>query len=147
MGNGIADRSIHYRSGRANAKADALSRYPQPRDEGGKTVVPGALVAAVEGNPTEDGEPGLRDRQCTDPELRAIVDYLEQGILPSEDRKSWELTLSSSAYMIVEGVLYRVAADKTLRIIPPPQADREKLFHEAHVQWHIRSPPEGRENP
>ncbi len=34
-------------------------------------------------------------------------------------------------YEVVDGILYHVEADRTLRIIPP-RGDREKLFHEVH---------------
>ncbi len=56
---------------------------------------------------------------------------METGTLPEEAKKARELVLSQSQYKLVDGVLYRVEADKTLRIIPP-SSDRKRIFGNAH---------------
>ena len=77
------------------------------------------------------GEPTLEGKQLMDPTLKGIMDYLTLGELPQEDKEARELVLSKSQYEVIDGVLYRVQPDKTLRIIPPTP-DHEKLFQEAH---------------
>ena len=42
-----------------------------------------------------------------------------------------ELVLGGSQYTLLDGVLYHVERDKSLRVIPP-LVDREKLFHDVH---------------
>ena len=57
--------------------------------------------------------------------------YLQKRELPEEEKAVRELVLGEPMYTVVDGVLYHVERDKTLRIIPPT-ADRRKLFLEAH---------------
>ena len=66
-----------------------------------------------------------------DPSLAAIMAYLQKRELPEEEKAARELVLGEPMYTVVDGVLYHVERDKTLRIIPPT-ADRRKLFLEAH---------------
>ena len=60
-----------------------------------------------------------------------IVTYLEMGVLPEDDRIVKLIVLTQSQYVIDEGVLYQIASDSTLRVIPPSPM-REALFEEAH---------------
>ena len=60
-----------------------------------------------------------------------IVTYLEAGVLPEDDRIAKRIVLTQSQYVIDDGVLYRIASDSTLRVIPPSPM-RETLFQEAH---------------
>ena len=80
---------------------------------------------------TKGGEPALGERQLSDPELRPILEYLTEGKLPTEDELARVITLMQSHYTTVDGVLYHVQPDRTLRIVPPA-SDRESLFKEAH---------------
>ena len=73
----------------------------------------------------------VAERQKTDPKLRPIMIYLESGVLPEDQKEAREIVLASSQYSLLEGVLYHVEKDKTLRVVPPAE-EREKLFHEAH---------------
>ena len=125
---------IHYRPGKKNANADALSRSPP---ESGSNTQPFGIVAAVR----KDGEAakgGDRDgdsfsqKQRSDPELLEIATYLESGELPQDPARARELTLTKSHFLLKDGVLYHIdEKDKSLRIINPKDA-RLDLFHTVH---------------
>ena len=125
------DVHIVYRPGRSNAKADALSRYPL-EGEGSEVTMPFTLVASAMADTVsaKDGEP-LSQQQRSDPDLRGIIEYLDSGALPADKASVREIVLSSSQYTLLDGVLYHVEKDKTLRIVPSASA-REKLFHSVH---------------
>ena len=124
------DLHIHYRPGKVNANVDALSRAPADvlpkcsEDPSDPCVVLAALRA--EEKPANSGDDCLEDRQRGDLELAQVITYLETGVLPEDHKRARELALSRSQYTLVDGVLYRVENDKTLRIIPP-RNDREKI--------------------
>ena len=128
------DLNIHYRPGKKNANADALSRHPVPGvGSAASDTQCLAIVAATitSWQPAKGGESTLSALQQEDAQLATIVDFLEEGVLPLEDKKARELALTKSQYTTVDDVLYRVESDRTLRVIPPT-AQRQKLFHEAH---------------
>ena len=132
------DLQIDYRPGKANAKADALSRYPVSllREDVNQTQTC-SLVATLEVAATQsehgEGSSGetLRERQQEDPRLSDIMTYSETGDLPQDKRRAQELVLASSMFTIQDGILYKVEKDKTLRIVPPSR-DRQKRFMEVH---------------
>ena len=114
--------------------ADALSRFPvlaksthTPSDS------PHAVVAATRppSAPAKGGEADLATLQRQDTELFEVIDYLENGTLPADHKRARELALCKSQYAVLDGVLYHVENDKTLRVIPP-QSRREELFQEVH---------------
>ena len=61
----------------------------------------------------------IRDRQQNDPELKLIMDYLEKGDLPKDDKKARELVLGKSLYQVIEEILYHMEPNKSLCLIPP----------------------------
>ena len=67
----------------------------------------------------------------TQASLAVILAYLQKRELPEKEEVARELVLGESRYTAIDGVLYRVEQDKTLRIIPPT-AERRHLFLEAH---------------
>ena len=48
----------------------------------------------------------IRWHQQGDPKLKLIMDYLEDGDLPKDERKARELVLRRSLYQVVDGILY-----------------------------------------
>ena len=76
-------------------------------------------------------EGSIRGSQLKDPNLKLIIDYLENGMLPQDKERARELVLGSSSYQLLDGILYHVEPDKSLRLIPPDH-DREHLFRETH---------------
>ena len=125
------DLHIHYRPGKTNANADALSRFPHVAP--GEGVVVAALmdVSAEGGDQTSTEAEDIKVRQRRDPSVAQMALYLETGYLPEEEQTARELVLSKELYELREGVLYRVQKDKTLRFIPPVE-DRKKLFDGVH---------------
>lgn len=123
------DLKVVYRRGKENEKADALSRAPLP-DEAATSTMPFVQIAPIsEVVSAKDGET-LSQRQKADPELQPMMAYLESGITP-EEQNAKQLILQSVEYTLLDGVLYHVEKDKTLRIVPP-QGDREDLFKAVH---------------
>ena len=124
------DLHIHHRAGKRNANADCLSRYPIPHEplpEGD----PFAVIAAVDISDIEPVEPKLPSLQRGDPALREVIHYLENGVLPSDEHRARELTLTKNQYELVDETLYHLEADKTLRIVLP-EASRQEVFEEVH---------------
>jgi hypothetical protein len=121
------------------AHADALSRHPVPPQPGQSSEGQVPLVIAAVEPPVSLAQSGECDsdqislgwRQLEGPLLRDLISYLENGELPSDDKRAKEILLGQTAYTMLDGVLYWIADDKSLRIIPPT-ADRHKLFLEAH---------------
>ena len=76
------------------------------------------LVAALTaGDGTERdsfGDGDLKDRQRADEALAPVVDFLERGVLPKDERLSQRIALTSSQFTIQDQVLYRIEADGTL---------------------------------
>ena len=91
------------------------------------------LIAAVVSEPQDSAKSreGVKDRQRKDAEIKMIIDFQENNILPDDDRKARELLLSRMQYQLMDGILYYVANDKTLQLIPPT-TDRKQLFEEVH---------------
>lgn len=129
---------IHYRPGKRNANADALSRSPLQDEESASgsnlsdvigTV--GVVQPEYHLQPSKDGDNSLETRQRADPDLALIFAYLEEATLPEDTKKARELVLSRNHYEVLDRVLYHLEPDKTLRVIPP-EVDRKKIFDEAH---------------
>ena len=127
------DLHINYRPGKTNSNADALLRAPVGLASALQSCDSPVVLAAVwvGEKPAKDGDDCLEKRQRRDPNLALVIDYLESGTLPEETKKACELVLTQSQYEIVDGVLYHVEPDKTLRMIPPT-SDRKQIFEEAH---------------
>lgn len=130
------DLVINYRPGKKNGKADALSRYPIDQDEDSEDIIPTVVAAITDEVPSQAGDldpdTSLRDRQHNDPQLSPIIQFLENDTVPEDPNYAKLLVTEKSHYSIIEGVLYRVVDDGSLRIIPPSQ-DRRHLFDSAHA--------------
>ena len=97
------DLAIHYRPGRVNKNADALSRQPLP--EVAARDGPFGIIASLRVRPdatSKGGDSNLVDEQGTDPELTEIIQYLSDGVLPEDNKRARELALTKSQYSIVD---------------------------------------------
>ena len=128
------DLSIQHRSGKSNANADALSRCPLPSasDENQTSELVAATRAEEKGSNPEDLENcNHPDLQRAEEKLAPLMRYLKEGVLPEERQSARRLAMTSSQYVVEDGILYRVEDDSTLRVIPPASCCR-RLFDEAH---------------
>ena len=73
----------------------------------------------------------MAEYQDADPDLKALKLYLLHGELLEEEKKAREFVLGRSQIEVIDGVLYHVESDKTLRVILP-MSYRKMLFEEAH---------------
>ena len=71
------DVKIVYRPGRAHGNADALSTSPM---EDVSAEIAGEM------NPVAVGCSEMAKQQRQDPKLQVLVDYMEQGVLPSDEK-------------------------------------------------------------
>ena len=76
-------------------------------------------------------EEPLAQEQRKDCNLLPIIIYLESGNLPEDPQWARRLAIERTTYELVDGVLYKVMRDKTLRIIPPTSY-RGRLFEDLH---------------
>lgn len=110
------DLTIVHRSGRHNLNAHALSRCPLPTSIDNH---PAAEVVAVITEETTAVEDTLSVLQSRDKELAPIIQFLQDGTLPTEEKLARKTALTSSQYTIVDEVMYRMESDSTLRVVPP----------------------------
>ena len=127
------DLHIHYKPDHTNQKVDALSRAPCPIASG-EGECEERFVATVGTTPQSSAkgeDRSLGSLQRDDPKLIPHFLYLEDGILPDNESEARELVVSRDSFEVIDGILYHVEKDKTLRIIPP-ESLRRMLFDEAH---------------
>ena len=60
-----------------------------------------------------------------DPELKLLKDYMLTEQLPEDERKARELLLSKTQFQIKDGVLYHLEREKTLRVVPSSDGQKE----------------------
>ena len=128
------DLVIHYKPGRCNQKADALLRFPCPLAPEENECEEKVVAAVGTNHPQSSAKGGdrpLETLQREDPMLIPYFTYLEDGILPENEAAAQELVLSRRQFEVMDGILYHVEKDKTLRVVPPKSSQR-KLFDEAH---------------
>ena len=115
------DLHIHYKPGRTNQKADALSRAPCPVASG-EGECEERLVATVGTTPqssAKGGDRSLGSFQRYNPKLIPHFSYLEDDILPDNESEAQELVVSIDSFEVINGILYHVEKDKTLLVLPP----------------------------
>ena len=144
FGSGIKDVQIVHRPGRDNGRADALSRNPAASQQGDHLDV-GAQVAQVTSaseviSDLLQEEPGVNvvpsnfhSDQKKDPELRALLAYLERGELPADSKEARIVTSQALHLAVVGGLLYFVdqKAGNRKRVVVPVHL-RETILKESH---------------
>ena len=101
------DILVHYRPGKANNNADALSHCTTTNIS--DSDVPWKVLAALQADvkPVKEGEEEtLSAKQLADPEIAEVITYLEDNVLPSNEQRARELTLTRMHYEVIDDVLY-----------------------------------------
>jgi len=126
------DVHIHYRPGKANSDADALScgAISTPSND---LTVPLTLLAVIQtdSQPAKEGEETLSDQQLANPQIEEVMKFVEDGIPPNNDQRAKELILTWNHYRVIDSILYHIKPDKTLQVVLPT-VDRKSVFTEAH---------------
>lgn len=102
------DIKIRHRSGRSNSNKDALSRAPIDPKEGMPQDEIEGVVASV------CREEDLSVLQQQDTGLAAMTEYLETGLLPTDEELARQTALTASQYVVEDRILYHVEPDGTL---------------------------------
>ena len=130
------DLEIKHCSGKSNANADALSRIPpQATDVLEVTTAESAGDVAeptpIEESCVQDNELSVKQRQ--DPEFYPLFQYIEDGVLPEDERQARRMVLERPQFVVVDGVLHYESPDfpGVLRLAVP-QSLREALLEETH---------------
>ena len=91
------DMEIIHRPGRTHANADALSRIEDNRI---------MVIDSADTKSTFDAE--LKTLQRADNTLLPLIEYLENDVLPQEEKHTQEILLESAGFTLKDGILYRV---------------------------------------
>ena len=94
------------------------------------------VVAAIDRESAQAGDKPLStltlsDRQHQDLQLRPLILFQEKGSLPDDPVEAKIVVASQTQYTLIDGVLYHVKSDGSLRIVPP-QGERRVLFDDVH---------------
>ena len=75
----------------------------------------------------------LAELQRKDSELVEVIDYVQKGVLPTDDKRQRQLVLEGSRFAIMDGVLYYVdPARKDRPRAAVPESMRGQLLEETH---------------
>ncbi len=122
------DFDIVHRPGREHSNADSLSRRPYELDSCSNTL--------------QKEDPQLtrtREFQKRDPELSEIIDFVEDDVVPFDDKSARKLFLTSDSFYIgQDGLLYHLDRDRKRRNEDPfsqlviPQALKFEVLSNVH---------------
>ena len=149
-GRGVREVCIVYRAGRENASADTLSRNPQapaPRDRDTEAEVQVSQVQVEDPGATEDIStllqlPGIgpssptapfMDEQRMDSQLCEIIEFLQTGSLPVDDKRARKIALQAPLFSVIDDVLYYVEPKRRRRQIVVPRSLQKKLLEDTHA--------------
>ena len=145
-GQGIKEVNIVFRAGKEKVAADALSRNPLPNvpSEGlaeSETQVAtisslprSTMQEVLQSDPVDEGTPDeLLEAQRKDPEVLEMLNYLEHGELPANDKDARRTVMQSSTYCLIDKVLYYVDSHRgNIRRIVVPRSLRDRILSENH---------------
>ena len=128
--------TIRHRAGKKHANADALSRISSVEEKG-------LNECAIHSNVMEDQllstqfsmtMANVREVQKKDPLLLPYLHYLEQNVVPEDEKQAKRVVLESKAYEMIDGVLHHENPNQPGRwcIVVPSEVQPE-LLQEAHA--------------
>ena len=112
------DLTIKHRPGKSNANADALSRNP--------------IIAGVTADEIPLDLKEMRQKQMADPVLAKWIKYLEEEVLPEEEKEARRFVLEAGKHEMVDGVLYFEVSSGRRNVLLP-QAMKQAVLEEAHA--------------
>ena len=166
-GTGLKDVKIVYRAGRLNSSADALSRSPHGAAPPEGVAESEVQVASLQSDPypepdtrqQADGEisdlltepPRLAEiedfgaEQREDPDVKEIIDFIEQGTLPSDDKKARRIAMQKSMFAVENGMLFYLDPRQEYRkraVVPKCLRGQLLLEHHSSQKSSFPSPPQ-----
>ena len=146
-GRGVREVKIQYRPGKLNASADALSRSPQePAPETG-LVDDEAQVAVIGGggdttmdigdllrsDPVATKQTSFETEQRKDTKVMEVINFLENGDLPDDEKQARKLALQEHTYVMIDGVLYHLDSKREHhKQVVVPQHLQKTIMEETH---------------
>lgn len=126
---------IRYRPGRKNGNADALSRTPT-----GPTAPVGTINTEGESSRAgdvlqdeSDALPGIAKEQRQDQYYGAIISYMENGVLPDDEKLAWKIVLLHPNFELIDGILCLTESRPPYRVrVAVSEKLRPILLAEAH---------------
>ena len=143
FGSGVGHMRIIHRSGRENIGADALSRNAILNCESGMDLDEFVLRIGTEEKSITDllttsPQPSvsggsLHQEQRKDPRLAVLINYLEDGVLPKEEKEARKTAAIATKFVILDKVLYFIDQKKPgRRRTAVPKHLQGKLLQEYH---------------
>ena len=74
--------------------------------------------------PQSDQLTDFASEQHRDPDVVKIINFLEDGILPSDDRQAKKLALQGSQFVLVDNILYYIDPNGKKRAVVPKQLQK-----------------------
>ena len=143
FGSGISHLKIIHRPGKENAGADALSRNPLTDNK--EVTELDASVLQINSSESKVEEllsappstQNLRDdfmqEQRKDAQLGQLIDYIENGVLPDNDKDSKKIVSQALNFVILDKVLYFIDRRKpTRRRAAVPKHLQNQVLQEYH---------------
>ena len=98
------------------------------------TVVQSMSISHIlESSPTVGELSDLKEEQRKDPSIQEIIAFLQQNVLPADEKKARKMALQGPLFCIVDDILYFVDQKKDggRRVVLPKQLQR-KVMEECH---------------
>ena len=153
FGSRVKEVDIVYRSGKENLNADALSRQPHLLAPSEGIAEADVQVATIDSTATpglekcsiqdllhiepRSGVPSPSDNfsveQRKDPEINRMINYLENGDLPADDKQARTVAAQASLFVIIDDILYHLHpkhGDRKCVVVP--QQLRPGIMEENH---------------
>ena len=145
FGNGVRSVSIVYCAGRENTLADALSRSPcyslpavcATEGEAQVSLVEVDIDSLLHTEPVAGSSSDFSMEQCKDPNLRTIIEFLEDDRLPEDLALAGSIAAQEPQFSLVGNVLHFIDQRQGHRKgVAVPSHLRERLLRETHGGSH-----------